>query len=160
ESSVAWSVELSGQVLNQENGSKVISGAGAIGRFRRIYTSIALMLANSVFFVLLVNLILVPFFLIRDWKYSDNGPKTVASATHGLFNRDGSPVDNGKRSPYQLVWIDFNAYESLDPAYVGEMLDDFTGLAKLGFIYQPWVEFSEPPFKSKLVNIDLDERGI
>jgi hypothetical protein len=83
----------------------------------------------------------------------------IVSEPSALFNADGSPINNGKRSCYQLRWFDFNAYEGIEPIYAGEVLDDFYELNRLGFIYQPWVQFSEPPFQGKHVNVDLDERG-
>lgn len=76
-----------------------------------------------------------------------------------FFLPDGSPVDNGKRSPYQLEWFDFNAYGNVNPIYAAEVLDDFFILSQKGFIYQPWVQFSEPIFHGKRVNVDLDELG-
>ena len=85
--------------------------------------------------------------------------KSVVQNGNALFNEDGSPVNNGKRSPYQLNWFDFKAYEDLAPTYVSDVLDDFWELGNRGFVYQPWVGFSEPPFSSKFVNVDTDARG-
>jgi len=83
----------------------------------------------------------------------------AASRPGQLFNSDGSPSNNGKRTPYELKYFDFAAYENIDADYAADVLTDFYELSKLGFIYQPWVEFSEPPFKGQRVNIDLDPRG-
>jgi len=59
-----------------------------------------------------------------------------------------------------LQWFDYTAYERIvDVSYVGNVLDDFFNLSKLGFIYQPWVQFSEPPYHGKLVNVDIDSKG-
>src|SRR5262249_21285002 len=76
-----------------------------------------------------------------------------------LFNVDGSPADNGKRSEYELQWFDYKSYENISEQYAGEVLDDFYDLSRLGFIYQPWVQFSEPPFEGKRVHVDRDIRG-
>jgi hypothetical protein len=109
---------------------------------------------------MVANLALAPFFLIRDSQSSRTwSSRTIASATNSFFNKDGSPVDNGRRTQHQLRWIDFNAYEKAEPDHVAAVLDDFYKLRRLGFVYQPWVEFSEPPFNGNLVNIDRDERG-
>jgi hypothetical protein len=43
--------------------------------------------------------------------------------------------------------------------YVGRVLDEFYDLEQEGFVYQPWVQFSEPPFAGRFVNVDVDERG-
>jgi hypothetical protein len=40
------------------------------------------------------------------------------------------------------------------------VLDDFYALGQKGFIYQPWVQFSEAPFAGKHLSIDIDDRGI
>lgn len=38
-------------------------------------------------------------------------------------------------------------------------MDSFFELAQRGFIYQPWVQFSEPLYQGKRVHIDLDSKG-
>jgi hypothetical protein len=84
----------------------------------------------------------------------------IDQGSRGLFYVDGKPVDNGKRTSYQLTWFDYSAYERfVDASYAGNVLDDFFNLSKLGFTYQPWVQFSEPPYHGKLVNVDVDSKG-
>ena len=58
-----------------------------------------------------------------------------------------------------MAWFDYAAYEGIDESYAAEVLDDFFNLSQLGFIYQPWVQFSEPPLKGKQVSVSLDPRG-
>src|SRR5262249_51880752 len=43
--------------------------------------------------------------------------------------------------------------------YAGEVLDDFYDLTATGFVYQPWVQFSEPLFRGKRVSVELDGLG-
>jgi hypothetical protein len=134
-----------------------------IENLRRGYLFCALMLLNSLVGFVLLNVGLFIVFFARDSINShDIGNRrqnVVFQNNSRFFNLDGSPINNGKRNPYQLDWFDFNAYENIDANYAAEVLDAFFELRKLGFIYQPWVQFSEPPFTSRLVNIDLDPRG-
>jgi hypothetical protein len=143
---------------------KSVASSGS--SFVRMYSASALVFLNTVSAFVIMNLFLAVAFYILDTVTSQ---EVVArqevvvrhdSNPSALFNADGSPTNNGKRSDYQLRWFDFNAYEGIEPVYVGEVLDDFYELSQLGFIYQPWVQFSEPPFQGKHVNVDLDERGI
>jgi hypothetical protein len=128
-----------------------------VGWVRRSYTPFAVAIANTFLLFLLVNLVLAAFFFARDAAdRTSPGPKIVSSV---YFKPDGSPLNNGKRHPYQLEWFDYGAYDNAKPEYASAVLDDFFILANRGFIYQPWVEFSEPPFKGKLVNIDVDQQG-
>ena len=128
----------------------------------RSYVICALMLLNTLITFVLFNLGLFATIRLRDFLYSDSlrdSQKTVALKPGQLFNSDGSPVDNGKRTSYELYWFDFAAYENINASYAGEVLTDFYEFRKLGYIYQPWVEFSEPPFTGQRVNVDLDSRG-
>jgi hypothetical protein len=130
----------------------------------RIYLASALVLMNTLCAFVVMNLFLAAAFYLLDAATSVVIRQEVVarnvSEPGALFNADGSPTNNGKRSDYQLGWFDFNAYEGIEPIYAGEVLDDFYELSRRGFIYQPWVQFSEPPFQGKHVNVDLDERGI
>jgi hypothetical protein len=128
-------------------------------RVLRIYSSAAVILVNSLVLFVLVNLVLAAVFFVRDLGSRSTAQNTAPATSDSAFNPDGSPVDNGKRTPGQLEWFDFNAYEGIKPEYASAVLDDFYELSKLGFIHQPWVDFSEPFFESALVNIDRDERG-
>jgi|CXWL01.1.fsa_nt_gi hypothetical protein len=132
----------------------------------KIYLATALVLMNTLAAFVVMNFFLAAAFYILDAATSQEvvGRQEIAARNafepSALFNADGSPINNGKRSDYQLGWFDFNAYENIEPIYAGEVLDDFYELSRRGFIYQPWVQFSEPPFQGKHVNVDLDERGI
>jgi len=143
---------------------KSIAGLGS--SLVKVYSASALVLMNTLSAFVVINLFLAVTFYILD--VANFGKKAVTckelvarivSEPTALFNADGSPINNGKRNCYQLRWFDFNAYEGVEPIYAGEVLDDFYELGQLGFIYQPWVQFSEPPFQGKHVNVDLDERG-
>jgi lysophospholipase L1-like esterase len=88
-------------------------------------------------------------------------PKVTDLPTkYNLFQADGAPINNGKRTGYQLEYFDYNACNELNQEYVSEVLNDFCELGKYGFIYQPWVQFSEPLFKGKRVSVYSDEFGL
>jgi hypothetical protein len=143
-----------------------IKGTGELLlRITGYYRTTALLLLNTIVFLILLNIIMGIAFFFRDRMFSQKD-KTVATevtidpGSQGLFYTDGKPFDNGKRTSYQLQWFDYTAYERVvDASHAGNVLDDFFDLAKLGFIYQPWVQFSEPPYQGKLVNVDIDFKG-
>lgn len=121
---------------------------------RYTYRLVAINLLNTLLLLLVLNLVLAGFFALKDsWKQRQKVPVTR------LFHPDGSPVDNGKRMKGNLDWFDYDATKELGEVAVGEVLDDFYDLAQKGFIYQPWTQFSEPPFAGKRVSVDLDELG-
>lgn len=124
-------------------------------RFKKIYVDSVLILFNTVLIFVALNLLLGAVYFVYDTYVERRGSKQDV-----LFNQDGSPVDNGKRSNYQFGWFDYNATREVNPALAAEMLDDFYALGRRGFIYQPWVQFSEPPFAGKHLSVDIDERGI
>lgn len=132
-----------------------------LARCRQSYITCALLILNAVIFLVLLNLAIFLGIAVRDYLNRDPEvlARNVASQPGRLFRADGSPIDNGKRSAYELKWIDLAAYEHLDERAVGQVLDDFYELEKLGFIYQPWVQFAEPPFSGKQVHVDIDPRG-
>jgi len=123
-------------------------------RLRAFYLSCAILLLNTLVLFVALNLLLGAAYAIKDWRR-----KPVASYSGPLFREDGAPIDTGKRTDYQLNWFDFKACQELEPEYAGEVLDDFHALAEKGFLYQPWVQFSEPPFVGKRVSIQTDEWG-
>jgi len=126
----------------------------------RTFLLLATLVTNTLIALLLVNVGLAGFFYFRYLPpVKQDQTKAVVRSDTALFNTDGSPVDNGRRSIYQLQWFDFNAYENIDPNYASDVLDGFAQLGKLGFKYQPWVGFLEPAFNSKLVNVDTDAHG-
>ena len=121
----------------------------------------AALVTNTLIVFLLVNVALAAFFHVRDHPASNQAQPPISAVRKDtpFFNEDGSPVDNGKRTSYELRSFDYNAYENIDPVYAAEVLDSFWGLSKMGFIYEPFVGFSEPPFASRLVNVDIDAHG-
>jgi hypothetical protein len=127
------------------------------------YRSLALTLLNTAVLLLAVNVVLGVIFMAADWYAKRGQPKAtlqVICPAEELFCADGAPAKTDLRTPYQLKWIDFKAYgERADKQLVSRMLDDFTKLASRGFIYQPWVQFSEPEFHGELVNVDTDAFG-
>lgn len=135
---------------------------GTPQRLPTAYLYVATLLTNTILLFVLLNAALAAFFYWRDFSpqpQAQTSPPVVRKDTP-FFNEDGSPVDNGKRSAFDLHWFDFNAYENVDPAYAAEVLDGFFGLSKMGFSYQPWIGFAEPPYSSRLVNVDTDVRGL
>jgi hypothetical protein len=123
------------------------------------YLYFAILLTNALCLFLLLNVVLGVGFYIRDYTApQEQTAKPVKQTQNGFFNTDGSPVDNGKRNLFQLDWFDFSAYEGITPEYAADVLDGFFALGELGLVYQPWTGFSEPPFSSKLVNVQTDDR--
>jgi hypothetical protein len=126
------------------------------------YLLIATLVTNTLIALLLINAVLAGIYHLRDRPVTtvvQKAPKPIVRSDTPFFYEDGSPVDNGKRSTYQTSWFDFNAYENIDPNYAAEVLDGFWGLGEMGLAYEPWVGFAEPPFASKLVNVDTDPHG-
>ena len=130
-------------------------------RLQRTYTTVALIIFDTLVLLVFVNLTLGIIFMMRDARSSHpepSAPSSQVALTHSV-NHDDSPAMNGKRSRYQLAWIDFDAYGETDASYVADVLDDFYDLAKAGMAYQPWIEFGEPAFRGKRVVVDSDVRG-
>ena len=147
------------KVLFSKTITKPLSG---LARVTPYYHTAALLLLNTIVLLILLNVFMGLAFFFKDRLFVQKDKETATKAdidpgSQGLFYTNGRPLDNGKRTSYQLKWFDYTAYEQVvDAPYVGNVLDDFFSLSKLGFIYQPWVQFSEPPFHGKLVNIDID----
>ena len=150
---MSWGSEMQQKEMTMTNAKQ--SGQGK-------YATIAVLVLNTIVVFVILNCALFAAFKIKD-RYFD-GPvraDTPVNPQRGdLFNPDGSPQVNERRNIYQLKWFDFNAYENIPAQYVSHVLDDFDALARRGFVYQPWVEFSEPAYHGQLVNIDIDPRGI
>lgn len=134
---------------------------GVILRITPVYRSSALLLLNTIVGLLLFNVCLAGLFWIIDTIGDIPRSSRAAQTTFGgaLFNADGSPVDNGKRSAYQLEWFDFSGYGLDDQRLASEVLDDFYELTFEGMAYQPWVLFSEPPFHGRRVTVEVDPQG-
>ena len=109
-------------------------------------------LTSTIMLFLAANLVLAVLFLTKD-KFA-----SLPLNQKALFDQAGAPINVGEA--YQRDWFDYTAYDGIvDQTYAGAVLDDFYRLGKLGFAYQPWVQFSEPPYKGKLVNVDVDSLG-
>ena len=124
--------------------------------WQQLYMYLAIVILNSLVLVIGVNVVLAIAYILKDLSRSEAGyqhnPET-------LFNPDGSPVNNGKRTEYELDWFDFTAYEGNKPVEVAQLLDEGYEMDKLGFVYQPWVEFSGRPFRGKHITVEIDPRG-
>ncbi len=121
----------------------------------RIYKATAIILLNTLVVFVVLNLLVGAVYFIGD-RYEARTKRTQGA----LFQSDGTPVDTAQRSLYQLEWFDYNATKEVTPAFAAEVLDEFYVLGQKGFIYQPWVQFSEPPFAGNHLSVDLDQRGI
>lgn len=124
-------------------------------RFRHGYRATALFLLNTIVAVVVLNLFLGAAYWAKDTLSSVES----AAAANELFRDDGRPIQNGKRNAVQMAWIDYTAYGDASPQHVGQVLDEFYEMEQLGFVYQPWVQFVESPYRGNLVNVDVDERG-
>jgi len=121
------------QGLRKANGRPTpLRSAGPGGLLRRckaLYVKTAILTANFLALFVLVNLALGALFWAANRESSQTRRQsTDASVDHGgrrFFDEDGSPVDNGRRGPYQLKYFDFRAYGSADPEVVSAILDDF-----------------------------------
>jgi len=128
-------------------------------RFARFYAGSALIILNSLIFLVLVNLILgVAFWAYDRYRFGNKYP-TAKPRANAFFYEDGTPVDNGKRHPYQLDFFDFNACEGISPAEAAAVLDDFFGFMQTWLIYQPWVQYADMFFRSQHLNVLRDDAG-
>lgn len=123
-------------------------------RLKSIYRIVAINLLNTIVLLLILNIVLGVFFYLRDRR------REQAFTGHSkLFQANGSPVDNGKRHQGNLDWFDYDATREVSEIEAAEVLDDIYHLGEVGFIYQPWSQFSEPPFRGKRVSIEQDARA-
>ena len=142
--------------------------ACCLKRIKAAYSTAAIVLLNTVVVILVFNLVLYGAVYVRDMLAQTGEPKRQPTwqpkrlPDNGkLFNSDGSPARTKKRDNYQLDWFDYNAYSdgTIAKEYVSDLLDDFYDHGRLGFVYQPWVGFSEAEFSGKLLHVDRDARG-
>lgn len=125
-------------------------------KYRAYYRISAVALLDAAIVFICLNVIIGISFYFKDHIV----PKLDRGIKENLFQSSGAPVKSDKRSSHQVQWFDYTAYEQIvAESYAGEVLDGFYELAKHGFIYQPWVQFSEPQYQGKRVNIDLDSKG-
>lgn len=122
-------------------------------RLLKLYQQVALLLLNTLILLLVVNGLLGGVFIIHD--RSSAKPQKIFKPPPDR----GRPKITRLRTQRQLDYIDMEAYNGVPSADVEKVLDEFALLYRKGFVYQPWVQFSEPPFAGKLVNVETDERG-
>ena len=128
-------------------------------RFARLYTSSAVIIFNTLIFLILMNLMLgVSFWVYDRYHFAHKYPATKPRA-NAFFYEDGGPVDNGKRHRFQLDFYDFTACEGISPEEAASVLDDFFGFMQIWFIYQPWVQYSDMFFRSPHLNVLRDDAG-
>jgi hypothetical protein len=113
-----------------------------------------LVYANTIHIIVLfvvINVALAVLFLVKDrLSASDAADKTTTISASDAADKTTT-----------TRWFDYSVYEAIaDQVYVGTVLDDFTRLGELGFVYQPWVQFSEPPYDGKLLHVDTDAHGL
>src|SRR5262245_19838623 len=113
-------------------------------RLKKIYSATAIIVLSALVLLAVINILLFGLLYIKDSAGAVERPQRPRDDGR-LFNSDGSPADNGKRSDYELTWFDYGSYENIPEEYAADVLDDFYDLSRLGFIYQPWVQFSEAP---------------
>jgi len=108
---------------------------------KKVYRDVWVILTNTIMLFLAANLTLAFLFLAKD-KISSFGSNQEPARS----------IEQGK--------FDYTAYEGIvDQTYASAVLDDFNRLGRLGFVYQPWVQFSEPSYEGKLVNVEVDSLG-
>jgi hypothetical protein len=61
---------------------------------------------------------------------------------------------------FDVSSLDEAAYGNLPKNEIERIANDFAVMSRQGLYYQPWVQFSEPLFKSKSVNVITDETGM
>jgi hypothetical protein len=130
---------------------------GAMRRLTAAYRATAIIILNVVVVFASLNILAGIAFAVK----SAIAVRNQNDAPPGkFFKPDGAPVDNHHRTRGQLRYFDYNACNELEQSYVADVLDDFFDLNRMGFRYQPWVQFSEPPFQGKRVSVQTDEIGI
>jgi len=122
-------------------------------RLLKLYQQLALFLLNTLVMLFVINCLLGVAFIVHD--RSSAKPQRDFKPPPAR----GRPKTTSLRTQRQLDYVDMEAYDGVPSAEVEKVLDEFTLLYRKGFVYQPWVQFSEPPFSGKLVNVDTDERG-
>lgn len=127
----------------------------ASSKISSTYQGCALLCFNTLLALVVFNALLACYFGVRDeistWNSNYSGP---------LFTADGAPVDTGQRMAYHLDWFDFRACAEVGEQHAGEVLDDFYWIGQQGFLYQPWVQFSEPFRDGKRVSVVADGNGL
>src|SRR5215470_10470646 len=93
-----------------------------LGRAKDIYRTIGVVVLTAVVLIAIINVLLFGVFFIKDSAGAVERPQRPKD-DGTLFNSDGSPVDNGKRTNYQLTWFDYGSYENIPEQYAADVLD-------------------------------------
>jgi|GEM_PF-1386921 len=125
--------------------------------FVELYRSFTLICFNVLVLLVLTNFVIYMGGMVT---LGSDAASSIDIRGAKLFEEDGRPVDNGRRTALAMGWFDYTAYGDYDPAYVGEVLDEFWSLEQKGFFYQPWVQHTEPLFQGELVSIVSDAGGL
>ena len=120
--------------------------------------SSAVIILNTLIFLALVNVVLGVAIWSYDRYHLGKPERTSKPKANAFFYQDGTPIDNGKRSDYQLDFYDFTACEGISPEEAAAVQDDYFGHT-VNSIYQPWVLFSDAPYQSPHLNVLLDDAG-
>lgn len=128
------------------------------------YIGTAIIVLNTLLFLLVVNLVLGAAYWIKD-RAATRLPVSPVEAEplsdSGHFYLSGGAVDNGKRSPSNMLVFDFNAYEkTMSELEISRMLDEFYEESQRGNEYQAWVQYGPRIVKGEFLNIELDQNGI
>jgi hypothetical protein len=83
----------------------------------------------------------------------------LAAAVLGWRERKRRATALGSALPAHHRHVDLAAYEGTPGEEVRRMLDEFTQMRGLGFRYEPFVQFSEPPFQGQYLNVETDALG-
>ncbi|MBI4404775.1 MAG: SGNH/GDSL hydrolase family protein [Deltaproteobacteria bacterium] len=104
----------------------------------------------------LLNLGLWLAFACRDYQ----GSRRLASENDNrLRTRPGQPKWNPRRNGYQMWYSDLRSYENVDPLKVEQVLDDFSDYVQQGYVFRPYVHYSQPTFQSATVNFQRNAQG-
>lgn len=112
--------------------------SSAIDRVRRSYAAVAVLLLNCLVVFLVLNALAGGVLAAQAWQ------ERRRLATGQL--------------PAHQRHVDLDAYGSADPATGRDILDEFTLLRQRGFAYRPWMQFSEPRFSGRHLNVE-DRNG-
>lgn len=103
---------------------------------RRAYRNIAFATFNTVIVLILVNLIMAGFFLVRDYRHS---------SAAAIDQRVQARIDK---------FADLQAYSRMSADTANRYLHEQAAMGSIGLQYQPWVQFGNPEFHGNFLNTD------
>jgi hypothetical protein len=98
----------------------------------RCYKFLAFTTFNTIIFILVLNLVLGIFFMVRD---SRRKPHTRVSS-------------------YRLDYADLDAYTRISSSDANKYLDEQEYMGNIGFEYEPWVQFRHTEVHGAFLNTD------